>query len=217
MSLLMKVINQYQKFTFENATKNIIYNWKTRERHKSFGEENPDKKFYVIRSLADTSKYYIGPRHNLMANYFYVLSHLVYAQLNEWIPVIDQLNYPVYTSQNYPVHGTNNAWEYFWQQPSVYTLDDVYQSKNIILSKQNWYWQWDMGYDVLNYTNKEIVSKYHAIAELVPLNVSMQKYCQEKKEQIFATKDRILGVSVRIAGHSVNAFYQGPDVYKRQM
>ena len=103
MGLLKKVVNQYQKYTFDVATKNLVYHWKTRERHKSFGEKNPDKHFYAIRSLDDTSKYYIGPRHNLMANYFYVSSHLAYAQKNNLQPVVDQLNYPVYISQPIPL------------------------------------------------------------------------------------------------------------------
>lgn len=210
MNLLMKVLNQYQKFTFKTATKNIIYNWQTREKYMSFGSKNPDKRFYVIRSLADTSKYYIGPRHNLMANYFYVLSHLANARLNGWIPIVDQLNYPVYISQPRPIHGSYNAWEYFWEQPSAYSLEEVYKSKHVILSKQNWYWQWDMGYDVVNYINQELVSQYHDLSCLVPLNKQMKSYCQEVKDNLAMVNERVLGVSVRITGHSANAFYQGP-------
>lgn len=210
MSLLKQVVSQYQKYTFDIATKNLIYHWKTRERHKSFGKNNPDKQFYVVRSLDDTSKYYIGPRHNLMANYFYVLSHLAYAQKNNLRPVVDQLNYPVYISQSAPVHGSYNPWEYFWEQPDGTRLDEVYTSRNVILSKQNWYWQWDMGYDVENYTNKELVAQYHALSEKVPLNKTMRTYCDNIKQALFSENEKILGVSVRIAGHSETAYSQGP-------
>ena len=210
MGFLKKVVNQYQKYTFDIATKNLIYHWKTRERHKSFGKKNSDKQFYVVRSLDDTSKYYIGPRHNLMANYFYVLSHLAYAQKHNLQPVVDQLNYPVYISQTTPVHGSYNPWEYFWEQPNGITLDEVYSSRHVTLSKQNWYYEWDMGYDVSNYTKKELVAQYHALAEIVPLNAVMQQYCEDKKQALFTGDARILGVSVRIGGHSDTAYSQGP-------
>ena len=111
---LEKIIKQYQKYTFVNATKNLIYHWQTREKRISFGMLNPDKTFYVIRSIDNKNRFYIGPTNNLLANYFYVLSHLVYAQKKGWIPVIDMLNYHVYNSLPYPVNGTMNAWEYFW-------------------------------------------------------------------------------------------------------
>jgi len=209
MGLLRQVVNQYQKYKFDIATKNLIYHWKTREKQKSFGQKNPDKQFYVIRSLDDTSKYYIGPRHNLMANYFYVLSHLAYAKKNNLQPAVDQLNYPVYISQSEQVHGSYNPWEYFWEQPNGITLDEVYSSKHVTLSKQNWYYEWDMGYDVANYTNKELVTQYHSLAETVPLNATMQQYCKDKKQVLFTGNEKILGVSVRIGGHSDTAYSQG--------
>ena len=210
MGLLRQVVNQYQKYTFDIATKNLIYHWKTRERCKSFGKNNPDKQFYVIRSLDDTSKYYIGPRHNLMANYFYVLSHLAYAQKHNLQPVVDQLNYPVYISQSTSVHGSYNPWEYFWEQPDGISLDEVYSSKNVILSKQNWHWQWDMGYNVENYTNEGLIAQYYALSELVPLNKTMRMYCDNIKQALFSKNKKILGVSVRVAGHSEIAYFQGP-------
>lgn len=204
-----RVLEYYRTYTFDIATKNVIYQWNARKRHKSYGVKNPDKYFYVIRSIDDTSKFYTGPRHNLMANYFYVLSHMMYAENNGLSPVVDQLNYPVYISQEKMVHGSYNPWEYFWEQPYGNKLDDVYESKNVILSKREWFGEWDMGYDVENYTNKKLVAQYHALAEKVPLNTVMQQYCEEKKREMFTGKERILGVSVRIGGHSDTAYSQG--------
>lgn len=209
MGLFKQVLNQYRKFTFMAATKNIIYHWKTREKQCFFGEKNADKQFYVVRSLDDTSKYYIGARHNLMANYFYVLSHLAHAQENKLLPVVDQLKYPVYISQKEPVNGSCNPWEYFWKQPYGNVLEEVYQSKHVTLSKQSWFGEWDMGYDITNYTDPEIVKQYHALSELVPLNQQTRCYCDEIRKKLFSEQDRILGVSVRIGGHSETAFAQG--------
>ena len=210
MNVFKQIIKQYQKFTFGAATKNIIYHWKTRERYKSFGSENADKRYYVIRSIADTSKYYIGARHNLMANYFYVLSHLAHAQENGLSAVVDQLYYPVYISQKMPVNGSYNPWEYFWEQPYGNTLEEIYRSKHVLLSKQSWYGEWDMGYDVEKYTDKDLVARYHELSDLVPLNKQTKWYCDEVSEGLFSGKDKVLGVSVRIGGHSKEAFSQGP-------
>lgn len=209
---LKKIIEQYQKYTFANATKNLIYHWQTREKRKTFGALNPDKVFYVIRSIDDKNRFYIGPQNHLLANYFYVLSHLRYAQINGWIPIIDMLNYPVYNSLPYPVNGTANAWEYFWQQPSQYTLEEVYQSKNVILSKQNWYKQYDMGYEILNYLDKSTINFYWQIAQAVQLNDITKAFINCEKEKIWrvnSEKDKILGICFRFGGHSLRHYNYG--------
>lgn len=203
---LEKIIKQYQKYTFINATKNLIYHWQTREKRISFGTLNPDKTFYVIRSIDDKNRFYIGPINNLLANYFYVLSHLVYAQKNSWIPVIDMLNYHVYNSLPYPVNGTMNAWEYFWQQPSQFALDEVYQSKNVILSKQNWFSEYDMGYDIKKYKDAEIIKTLHKLSETIPLNLNVKAHIDGKRKEIFGNKKKILGVAFRFGGHSKKHF-----------
>lgn len=203
---LRKIIEQYQKYTFVKATKNLIYHWQTKEKRRTFGLLNPDKTFYVIRSIDDKNRFYIGPSNNLLANYFYVLSHLAYAQKNGWIPVVDMLNYPVYNSLPYPINGTMNAWEYFWQQPSQYTLDEVYQSKNVILSKQNWFSEYDMGYDVKKYQNAEIIKAFNQLSKRVILNLNIKVHIDEKRKEIFGNKKKILGVAFRFGGHSKKHF-----------
>lgn len=200
---------EYKTWRFSIATKNTIYTYLNNERKKSFGDKNKDSTIYIIRSINDKSMFYTGPIHNQMANYFYVISHIKYAQLKGWIPVVDQLNYPVYNSMPYPINESMNAWEYFWKQPSDITLEDAYISKNVVLSKRGWFAQWDMGYDVSNYTNQEVVERYRLLSELVPMNERTKEYCDGIKNCLFSRKDRVLGVSVRIGGHSENAFSQG--------
>ena len=203
---LSQVIEQYKKYNLITANKNIIYHWITREKRKSFGKFNPDKTFYVIRSIDYKNKFYIGPVNNLLANYFYVLSHLRYAQINGWIPVVDMLNYPVYNSLPYPINGTMNAWEYFWQQPSQYTLDEVYRSRNVILSKQNWFSQYDMGYELSHYEDKELIKKFFQLAATVPLNSKIENIINQKSKEIFKNKKDILGIAFRFGGHSKKHF-----------
>lgn len=200
--MIDKIIAQYQKYGLVSATKNIIYHCLTRERKKSFGSLNSDKTFYVIRSIADHSRFYIGPRNNLLANYFYVLSHLKYALLKGWIPVVDQLNYPVYNSVKYPINGTVNAWEYYWKQPSPYTLEEVYQSKNVILSKQNWFSEYDMGYKLSNYKDKSLISQYCALSNYIQYKDIVSHEIKDLTKNILPEGKRILGVNFRFGGHS---------------
>ena len=95
------------------------------ERKMSFGEKNEDKIFYVIR-----------PRKNsvegLMALLFYVIQQIGYAEKNNYIPVVDFKNYK--TQYNI---ADENAWECFFEQISNYSLEEVYQSKNVVLSGIN--------------------------------------------------------------------------------
>ena len=109
MKLLKQLAKQFKKYRFGTAIKNILYHFITRERQKSFGPKNSDKTIYIIRSIDDKSPFYIGPVHNLLANYFYVLSHIQYAKTKGWVPVVDELNYPVYNSMEESINGTKNA------------------------------------------------------------------------------------------------------------
>lgn len=204
--MLNRIYNQYQKYGFQRAIKNFIYHLQTREKKRSFGLLNPDKTFYVIRSIDDKNRFYIGPRNNLLANYFYVLSHLHYAISNGWIPIVDQLNYPVYNSVSFPINGSKNAWEYYWQQPCSYTLNEIYNSKNVILSKQNWFSEFDMGYEVSNYYSKKLISFYNYLMQQIPFNDETNKLIKQKMNGVLPIDKKVLGVNYRFGGHSLKHF-----------
>lgn len=187
------------------ATRNILYHLDTRERTRSFGPLHADTVFYVIRSIKGDSPFYIGPIHNLLANYFYVLSHLQYAKMKGYVPVVDQQNYPVYNSMPCPINGTMNAWEYFWQQPCHVPLEEVYHSRHTVLSQQSWFGQWDMGYDISNYTDRDIIARYHQLTESVPLNSIAAEHVRQVKEGVFPVGQKILGVCYRFGGHARKA------------
>lgn len=207
--LAKQVGAQYKKYTIPVATKNIIYHFLTRERRKTYGPAHPDQTIYIIRSIADHSPFYIGPVHNLLANYFYVLSHIQYARTKGWIPVVDQLNYPVYNSQSTPIHGTRNPWEYFWQQPGGVSLEEAYQSKNVVLSKQSWFWEWDMGYSVEHYTDLSMILQFYEASKQIPMNLMVQEYVEKMKRGIFPKIGKVLGVAFRYGGHAKSCPHHG--------
>lgn len=206
---LVKVCNQYRQWKPDIATKNILYQILKRECQKSFGFENLDRTFYVIRSIDDQSRFYTGPVHNLLANYFYVLSHLQYAKLRGWVPVVDQLNYPVYNSVTVPVNGSMNPWEYFWEQPGGVGLDEVYRSRHVVLSRRSWFGQWDMGYDVRNYFDTHLIEKFHLLSKMAPLNTPTEEYVCNMRKTLLPAGHETLGVSYRFGGHARSSPYHG--------
>lgn len=190
---------------------------KGREKRVSFGEKNPDITFFVIRPYYFLkSNEFIVSVANLLFHYYRSLQHLSHAVDNGWIPVIDWENYGSFPhEEEEPVNGTRNCWEYYWNQPSGYTLEEVYQSKNVILSSQNSH---DYGLipsvafqpPFSDYV-KKLVNFCPQYDQLISLNNVTAEYIQEWQDQLFPKDARILGVSIRgasygskkIAGHPV--------------
>jgi hypothetical protein len=97
------------------------------EKLVTLSEEFPDKTFYIIRHKP---KSMVG----LCAYFYSTLEHIIYADTCGFIPVVDMENYLITYSEKMPIHGTSNAWEYYFKQPTPYTLQEAYSAKNIILS-----------------------------------------------------------------------------------
>lgn len=118
-------INKMKKFIQAVPCLNDIYTkWKWRERKISYGNENPDKCFYIIRRA--TSK--VGLFSYVMTN----IGQIEVALNKGYIPVIDmQNNSNTYLEENQI--GQVNAWEMFFEQPCNYSLRDISRSKNVIL------------------------------------------------------------------------------------
>lgn len=99
--------------------------WKWREQKVSYGKMYSDKTFFVIRRASCK----IGLFSHVMTN----AGWIDYAINNGYIPVVDMQN----TANNYLENekiGKDNAWEYYFQQPCGYTLKDIKNAKNVILS-----------------------------------------------------------------------------------
>ena len=95
-------------------------------RKASYGAENPDKTFYVIR------------RHDMHAGLFsFVTSNLGAvreAVKRGYTPVIDMMNIKNSMLLDNEI-GEINAWDKYFEQPCGYTMQDVYQSHNVILGE----------------------------------------------------------------------------------
>jgi hypothetical protein len=96
---------------------------------RKFGELNRDKIFYVIRQP--------GQNRGLFSLFSSVLCHLDIAEELCIIPVVDFKNFPcVYNDPD--VKEIKNAWEYYFEPVSNYSLEEVYCSRNVLLSSEHY-------------------------------------------------------------------------------
>ena len=179
---------------------------KYREVQKSFGALNPDLIFFVIRRRP--------PAWGFFSNVNYVLQGILYAEKNGYVPIVDMENYWVaeLSSRN-KINGTYNAWCYLFNQISIYSLDEVYKSKNVILSK---------GSNILDFdhwfSNRQIYfmtepDKLRIISELlkkyIRFNASTLNNISKIKKEVAWEGKRTLGIFIRGTGF---ISYQGAQM-----
>lgn len=94
------------------------------EKKVSYGKDNPDKTFYVIRRRE--------VKAGLFSYFLQNVNDIKYALDRNWIPVIDLQNELNMYIREEEV-GSVNAWEYFFKQPFGYSLSDIRKSRNVVL------------------------------------------------------------------------------------
>ena len=96
----------------------------------SFSKLNPNVVFYVIkRSLGA----------GLFSNLIYVLNHLNIADKNRFIPIVDMKNFTTIYNEKNKIDGNYNAWEYYFENVSKYSLEEVYKSQNVVITKDKFF------------------------------------------------------------------------------
>jgi len=183
------------------------------EKKTSFGEENEKDIFYIIGFPRNED----GLLFLVLCN----LSHIGYALEHGYIPVIDQQNY-----SNQYLNQENlkfeNSWEYYFDQPFKYSLDDIKNSKNIVLSNKlqmpNRKYTIDFNiFEDLRRLNffRDLFKKY-----IIPNSKTMD-YLITSYNNIFSGKKNILGIlcrgtdylSKKPGGHPIQP--QPEDVIKK--
>lgn len=181
-----------------------FHTWKWRERRICFGSKNPEKIFYVIRWDANVNA--------LMGLMNYVLGKIAYAEKKGWIPVVDFKNGRNYYFENAYEIGRYNVWDCFFMPITQYTLDEVYESKNVILGSlsiergpskdedlfrlENTYSEW-----------KKLVDTYITPSKNVQMRLDQLNKIYGKPTRCIAIKIRGTDYNPPPKGH----FYQ-PDV-----
>lgn len=154
---------------------------KWRERKVSYGSENADKTFYVIRRA--------NSKVGLFSLVMTTLGHIKYAVDKGYIPIVD-------LSNNSLNKQKQNVWELYFEQPCGYTLEDIAHSKNIVLSK-------GIIDNCISYPggeiahNNEELLKWKKIAEKYwILDSNIQAEAKQLIWDIFGSK-KVLGVLMR--------------------
>lgn len=109
-----------------NLVKYLMYP-NRHEVKKCYGEENPNKKIYIIR-LAN-------PKAGMFSLLNTILEKTMYAIDKGYYPIVDMMNYPnSYLADD--VLGHENAWDYYFDpiMDGGISLESAYRSKNVILS-----------------------------------------------------------------------------------
>lgn len=158
---------------------------RTPERKKCYGEKNPDKIFYVIRNL---------PGGGWAGQYDSVLGFLDRAYKKGYTPVID-FNIEQPDNLHDDEREEKNSWDYYFLQPMAedgqrYSLEDVYQSKNVIISTPQ-----STIYTRLN--EKEIFKRYN-LGKKIPFKQNVQEYFDKVKHEM-------------LCEDTIGAYYRGTD------
>jgi len=183
----------HKSYTSLLCLNRAIYEYKHRERKSSYGSENPDKTFYII-----------GVNHTsagLFAIVKSVFCHIYYAINKDYIPVVDMLNF---RSQLSGQSSTINAWETFFEQPCGYSIEDIRNSKNIIISASLPYPKGvEIGFDTS--INELFYEHYHdTFQQYIRPCKAVRLYVRDKYELIFKGKCKVLGVLCRGTDYTEN-------------
>ena len=168
------------------------------EKFKSYGVLNPDKTFYVIRKRP--------PGYGFFANFNHVIAGLIYAKSRNFIPVVDMENYwmdEINSLQK--INGTYNSWLYFFEEVSGYSLDEVYRSKNVVLSRgsqilPNKHYLNDKTMSYIS-SRKHLDELHEVFQEYIKINFFASKYIDQKRKDLVWNPVNTLGISVRGTGY----------------
>jgi len=116
----------------------------------SYGNKNKDKSFLVIG----------GHSAGLYSIIHNVLGYLIYAKKNGYIPVVD------YKSNKTYYHSTMesfNLWEEYFEQPSEFSLDEVYSSKNVIHTPLVFTADYPINFEHIMYSDIILIHEFNGI------------------------------------------------------
>lgn len=173
---------QIKKIRFIN---DAYTKYKWRERKVSYGEENPDKTFYVVRRA--------GSKVGLFSLVMTSLGYMRYALEHRYIPVIDMCNEDNTYMQP---DRRGNVWEYYFEQPCGYTLEDIQHSRHVIIGNGLIDGSIPFPGEDIAYNQKEL-DKWKEVADrYLIVRPEIRKEADELWKKL-AGQGRVLGVLLR--------------------
>lgn len=154
----------------------------------SYGEKNPDKTFVILSPFSMCGIY-----SSILLN----LPYIERIKRSGYYPIMDFQNYYNPMMQDEEKKGIENAWTYYYKQIGDYKLEDVYQSKNVILEwnrlKRIKIPEWNK---MLPMNKKELVRWNKVVRENICLTDQLSEQIIKIKETLFMNR-RVLGVGIR--------------------
>ena len=164
----------------------------------SFGKLNKNKIFYVIKR---------SPGAGMFSNLTFVMNHLLIAQRHNFIPVVDMENYPTIYNEKKKINGTKNAWEYYFEPVSKYSLNEVYKSQNVFITSD----KFSSAFDHKIYNKK----KFNKIYKFIKIKKKLKNEIFLIKKKLFKNK-KIIGIHYRGTSYKTSANHPFPPT-KLQM
>ncbi len=162
-------------------------------------ELNADKTFYIIRRTVQAG---------FFSNFLFILGHMIYADKKGYIPVVDMKNYITLYNEENAINGTMNAWEYYYEQE--FDLEEVYKSKNVILSDDLYLSQYVPSY-VGKYAfciDKQYISNINSyINKYICMKPNVYEFYSQLREEM--NNRCVLGVHIR--GTDMNVCQDHPQ------
>ncbi len=159
------------------------------EHRKSFGRENPDKTFYVIRRR----DLYCG----LFSLFITNLQRIDDALKMGYIPVVDMQNdFNIYLSEE--KLGKENAWEYYFKQPCGYRLEDIKDSRHVIIGSGAVPQMFPyLDVDFLLGKTGEMEHWRKLVKKYIVLSAKAEETVNREYRRLFSEGDKVLGVKCR--------------------
>ena len=135
----------------KDRKKNFFYGVFHHSKNKfyrcSLGKKNPNKIFFVIKR---------SPGGGFFSNFIYIIKYVNYALKKKYTPIVDMANFPTNYNQNKNLYNIKNIWDLYFDSISKYKLKDVYESKNVIFSKDK------LNVHLKDYNNNELKKTFSA-------------------------------------------------------
>ena len=170
------LIKLFEYIPFSDWIYHKYFIFKGRQRKVCLGSKNADKTFYVIGwNDEGGGLFWIVNK---------VCMHIAYALDHGYIPVVDLKNYITqYTLKN----EKKNVWEIFFEQPAGYGLEDIKDSKNVIINRMTLApaKKYLMG-QIEFYDNQERIAYFRNIfKKFIHPNNKTLDYIRSKEKQLF--------------------------------
>ena len=179
----MNIKQTFQKIRFLNETYTKM---KWREKKVSNGTENKEKCFYIVRRA--------NAKVGLFSLVLTSLGYIKHAVDRGCIPVVDMSNY----RNSYAGYGDNNPniWEYYFQQPGKYNLEDINQSKKIVLGNGIISDKVEYPDDEIAYDDKKLLYWKEVAGQYLKVEDTIARETELIQDKMFG-KSRVLGVLAR--------------------